>query len=257
MGSFRIAYAFASEAGTVSNPTSQTSPDGLAANAVTREGGSWGKSWVGAAAATTVQIDVTVGSAIAPTVFAVAGCNIAAGATVELYRGPQAGPRTLIATASKCSPANLWVGFPTSGTTGTVFSVKITDATASQIEVPYVVFGTSVTISHLLRPGRGYERVDPSEITRGKTGAKWTLEQRKSTVLSVTINGHDTDSDIAALRTALESVGITRPLLVCLDDADATSHAHTVLGLVRAMPPERLAAGLMTSWGIDVEEMTA
>lgn len=247
-----------SASATVSNATSERSPDGLAANVVTRSGSSWGKSWVATAGATSKGCDFTLGSPILPGYVAVIGANYSDAAVVKLYVGSRTASPVELCTLEKCDPANIWIGKP-AGSSGTVLSYSVSDAgaPAAGLETPLIVFGTRLDMDDaaLGRPSSSHGALDLATQSRGQLGAVWTCEQVRQFRQAFQVDGHDAEGSLWSIRGMWSWCGRSRPILSCLDFDDPTHYGNTNFGLLEQDLTEALADGLMSSFPMSVLEM--
>lgn len=245
-----------SEHATISNPTSQASPDGLAANLVTRSGSVLGPDWVAGDTDSTIECDITFGTPISPGYVVIVASNLSAAASVKLYRGPVAGPRTLVATLGKCSPANVWIAVMNGISPSAKFSLTIVDNVATlPLQIPYLRMGARVALDGLYRERRDPELVDLSTHTGGQLGSSMSCEQRTQFKMVFPLKG--TTASFFNLRLAFEAVKTVRPLVVCFDDADPTAYGNTIVGLLQSIPVQKTDPGMLVSVDMVVNELIA
>lgn len=250
-----FAYNAASESATVSSPTSEQGPDGLAANVVVRDGTSLGPSWVGGAGATSKGCDFTLSVPILPGYVVVVGANYSAAAVPKLWHNHQADTPVELCTLAKCSPANIWVGKP-SGASGTNLSYTVSDAGAPStgLETPLILFGTRVDLTdfEVGRPTANYTAHDLSARTQGQLGAVWTQKQRRQFRQAIQCLSHDAFGSMAAIRAMWEAVGLSELLVSFLDFDDPTHYGNTNVGFFESDLTEAIEAGLMSGfpWSI-------
>ena len=250
---------------TVTNPTSEQSPDGLAANATTYGLGNLGASWVGDEGDDVLECDVAT-SAIDPStgVFALV-CDAGDDAVITLRRGTIASPGDLVCTFAKCSPANVWVGFSAVSTLTSSWYLRIDDSAASDPSDPVarevaffgvaprvVLFGSSVVTG---RPGQAGSLADLSTHTPSQLGADFASEQVTQFTQTFAVTGHEDDAGLDRLWAAMLACKTVRPVLSCLDKDRATSRRQTVLGRFTALPPEPAEPGMMVAFSVSVVEM--
>jgi hypothetical protein len=243
---------------TASNPTAQSSPDGLATYATSRDGSNLGKSWV--AAATSASVDLAASTSGTPGYVLIAGSNLTSAATANFYKGAQSGSRTLLCALSKVPGTNLWVGIPNqSVTSSTSFSLDVADATLTQIEIPYIEAGTGTVLTYLGRPSRSYDPVDPSTRSVGQTGAVFTNRQPKQMVVSFAVQAQDSaaSASLDVLRAAFEACGTAVPLFVCLDTTNPARYGNSIYGLLQQIPKQPIGGGMVTEFTVTIAECVA
>lgn len=243
---------------TASNPTAQSSPDGLATYATTRDGANLGKSWV--AASTSASVDLASSVSGTPGYVLIAGSNLTSSATASLYKGAQGGGRTLLCALSKVSGANLWVGIPDQAvTSSTSFSLDVADATLSQIEIPYIEMGTGTTLTYLGRSSRVYDVADLSTRAQGQTGAVFASEQPTQFALSLDVSAQDSaaSTSLDALRAAFIACKTVRPLFMCLDTTNPARYGNSIYGLLTSIPKQPIGGGLITEFTVTIAECVA
>lgn len=253
-----FAYNAASESATVSNPTSEQGPDGLAANVVVRDGTSHGPSWVGTAGATSKGCDFTLSVPILPGYVVVVNPRYSAAAVPKLWHNHQADTPVELCTLAKCSPANIWVGKP-SGASGTNLSYTVSDAGAPStgLETPLILFGTRVDITTFSvgRLSRGYTAHDLSTRQGGQLGAVWTCAQRRQFRQQIQVMAQDATGGLAALRALWAAVGLSGVVCSFLDFDDPTHYGNTNVGFFDADLTEAIEPGLVTNFPLTVVEM--
>lgn len=249
---------------TVSNPTSQQSPDGLAANAVSVGKGNYGASWVGD---DVLECNITSG-AIRPSaaVFALV-CDASDDAEITLRRGTIASPGDLVCTFEKCSPANLWIGFSDLTADTSAWYLKIDDSGAGTVSDPVtlevaffgiaarVVLGGGTEGLDIARPAQTRAVVDLSTHSAGQLGADFAAEQPTLCTLTMQVGSHEDTAAWARLRLAWLACKTVRPVLMCADKDRATEYGVTVLGRFAAMPSEAVEPGMMVGSSLSVVEM--
>lgn len=253
-----FAYDFASIDAVVSNPDTESTPDGLAENCVVPSGTSIGMSWYGEAGVPGKACDFAV--TCNPQFVVVVGANYSADAVVRFYKGPTAGPRTLLVTLTKCSPANVWAGLITT-TSGSSWSYAVSDigAPAGGLETPLILFGSRVDIANATvgRPGRAYAHTDPSNRVAGQTGAVWTAKQRRAFRQAFSVTGHNNTDGIADIRDMWASVGRSEIVVSMLDADDLGGHGNVNVGLIESDLSEAIGLGMTTAFDVSILEVVA
>lgn len=258
-----VAYDF--DETTFSSPTSEQSPGGLAVNAQAFDGSTFGDAWVGQFGEPTLEADIASASANPSTKVLAVLTNASDAAVIEIYAGPQAGPRTLLATLSKCAPSNfLWVGFASSTTPITSWSVKIADdGSVDPIEVYFAGFATRRAINggdqdlNVGREAHDGALADLSTHSIGQTGADFTSEQVPQFTQAWTFAAHEDTVGLHRLERAWDRCLTVRPVLSCFDVDTFTKRRRTVLGLFTGSPfaGAHVDPGMMVSGTVTVLEM--
>lgn len=244
---------------TVSNPTSESSPDGLAANAVTYGVGNLGASWVGDEGDDVLECNIT-GEAIRPSsaVFALV-CDASADAEITLRRGTIASPGDLVCTFAKCKPANLWIGFSEVTADTSSWYLRISDpgdpSNPVAIEVKFFGIAPRVALSGIGRPAQTRAPADLSTHAAGQLGADFAAEQVTQFTHTMQVYAHEDTAALESLWTAIDAVKTVRPILSCADRVNATKRGYSVLGRLPAIPVASVEPGMMVGFPLTVVEM--
>lgn len=251
----------------VSSPSSENPPDGIAANAVIYGKGNLGPSWVGDEGDGVLDGNVT-SDAIRPSsaVFALV-CDASADAEITLRRGTRASPGDLVCTLQKCTPANLWIGFSTLTADTSSWYLRIDDSgaigpsDAVAIEAkffgiaPRVVLGGGTEGFDIARPAQMRQPTDLSTHATSQLGADFAAEQVTQYALTLQVGSHEDTAAWARLRTAILACKTVRPVLMCADKDRATEYGVAVLGRFTAMPGEPVDLGMMVSGAVSIVEV--
>lgn len=252
---------------TVTNPTSEQSPDGLAANATTYGLGNLGASWVGDEGDDVLECNVAT-AAIDPSTAAFAlVCDAGDDAVITLRRGTIASPGDLVCTFAKCSPANVWVGFSAVSTLTSSWYLRIDDSAASDPSdpvarevaffgvAPRVVLGGGSEGLDIARTAQARAVTDLSTHSAGQLGADFASEQPTLYGLTLAVGSHEDTAGWARLRAAWLAAKTVRPVLMCADKERVAEYGVTVLGRFAAMPSEAVEPGMMVTSSVTVVEM--
>lgn len=249
-------------AATVSNPSDQSSPDGLAANAVVYGLGNLGPSWVGESPLTA---DVATDAIRPSSAVFVLVCDASDDSEITLRRGTRASPGTLVTTFAKCWPANVWIGFSevTADTSSWVLSIDDPSGTVSDpatVEVKFFGIAPRVALfsaagASIGRPAQTRTPADLSTHAQSQLGADFAAEQPTLHTQAMQVYAHDDETALGLLRRAIHAVKTVRPILSCTDKDTATSYGNTVLGRLPALPVEQVEPGMMVGFALSVVEM--
>lgn len=252
-----FAYDFASIDATVSNPSTESTPDGLAENCVVPSGTSLGMSWVGEAGVPGKSCDFSIGCTAS--FVAVVGANYSDDAVVRFYRDVTAS-QSLLVTLTRCSPANVWAGvFPATSFSAWSYAVSDIGAPATGLETPLILFGSRVDISSasIGRPSRAYAQIDPAPRAGGQTGAVWTAKQRRQFRQAFSVSGHNDTDGIDDLRSMWESVGRSGLIVSMLDSDDLDGYGNTNVGIIENDLTEAIGLGMTTAFDVSILEVVA
>lgn len=249
----RLAHSFPSVDATVSDQSSQQSPDGLAANVVLHGSGSLGKPWVATAAATSMSCKLTFGSAITPTLCLLV-TNASDAATVTLRRDPDSADE-LVGTLERCKPTSTWLDF-FSTTSDDEWLISISDAGAPDPLICYfAALGTHTQLSGgATIPTSARQHADPSLGVQLRDGSTVFNPQPRMYRKTVEIHGGYGDDSLSELQTILDTVGVTEPVLFTTDATNFNDRGVTVFGRFEAVPEEPLE-GAMVRYPLTIQEL--
>jgi hypothetical protein len=252
-----FAYDFPSIDAVVSNPDTESSPDGLAENCVVPSGTSLGMSWLGGAGIPGKACDFTV--TCSANFVVVVGANYSDDAVVRFYRDVTA-RQSLLVTLTRCSPANVWAGiFPTTSFGAWSYAVSDVDAPAGGLETPLILFGRRVDIAGATvgRHARGYAYTDPSTRVGGQTGATWTAKQRRQFRQAFSVIGQNRTDGIADMRAMWGAAGRSALVVSFLDADDLGGYGNTNVGVIETDITEAIALGMTTGFDVSIMEAVA
>lgn len=265
-----VAHSFESVDATVSDPTSEQSPDGLAVNAVTFDGSTLGPSWVLGAGATSGSTNVIAADDIDdPSAFVFfAKVNATDDAVLRFYAGDKTDPdRGLLCELSRCKPATgLFVGFATS--TDPIadrlmsFDINDPDFDGAALEVKFF-FATRRAINggdqplSVGRPSHTRTTDDLSTQTDGQTGAVFSAKQPRRYTQAWPFLSHEDTTGLHVIERAWDACGITEPVFSCLDKDTFEKRGRCVLGLFTDSFGAQVEAGMIASGTQAVREMVA
>jgi hypothetical protein len=248
---------------TVSDPTSENGPDGLAANAVIYGQGNLGPSWVGDEDDDVLECNIT-SDAIRPSSAAFAMvCDASDDAEITLRRGTIGSPGTLVTTFAKCWPANVWIGFSEVTADTSSWYLRISDPgdPSNPVAIEVKFFGIAPRVSltgsggAIGRPAQTRAPADLSTHAAGQLGADFASEQPEQFTLTMQVYAHEDTDELEDLWTAIDSVKTVRPILACADRVNATKRGYSVLGRLPALPVAPIEPGMMEGFSLTVVEM--
>ena len=252
-----IAYDFPSIDAVVSNPSTESAPDGLAENCLVPSNTGLGMSWLGEAGVPGKSCDFSV--TCSANFVVVVGANYSDAATVRFYRDVTS-RQSLLVTLTRCSPANIWAGtFATTSFGAWSYAVSDTGAPAGGLETPLILFGRRVDIAGATvgRPARGYTYTDPSTRVVGQTGAIWTAKQRRQFRQAFSVIGQDRTEGVADLRAMWGDVGRSALVASFLDADDLGGYGNTNVGVIETDIIEAIALGMTTGFDVSIMEAVA
>jgi uncharacterized membrane protein len=252
-----LAYDFPSIDAVVSNPSTESTPDGLAENCVVPSNTGLGMTWLGEAGVPGKSCDFAV--SCSANFVVVVGANYSDDATVRFYRDVTA-RQSLLVTLTRCSPANIWAGtFATTSFGAWSYAVSDTGAPAGGLETPLILFGRRVDIARATvgRPARGYTYTDPSTRVGGQTGATWTAKQRRQFRQAFSVIGQNRTDGIADMRAMWGAAGRSALVVSFLDADDLGGYGNTNVGIIETDITEAIALGMTTGFDVSIMEAVA